>query len=151
MLSAATAEIPRWPNGDQIRILVVDDEQVVALPLAAGMIALGVQAKAAHNAKDALARLSEDSGIGVVVTDIRMPGGDGLALAQTILAEQDDNRAVEVILITGHARAEDVATAMAAGAMDLLQKPFRLGDAFPPVLRAMARASERRRSALPRA
>lgn len=128
-------------------VLVVDDEPVVAAQLAEGLAAFGIRTDFVHNASDALARLGADPSIGVVVTDIRMPGGDGLELAQSILAHRAQSAAMEVIVITGHATIDDAAEAVRTGVADFLRKPFRLAEAVQSVTKAMARAASHRQAA----
>jgi FixJ family two-component response regulator len=138
-------------NAEDMTVLVVDDERVVAEQLAQGLTAYGLPADFVENAQDALSRLATDPFIGVVVTDIRMPGQDGLGLAQAILSQRKDAAAVEVIMITGHATIEDATAAVRTGVADFLRKPFRLAEAFEAVSKARARAATRRQSARSRA
>jgi FixJ family two-component response regulator len=140
-----------WADGAPIGVLVVDDEIVVADQLAQGLAAYGMRTAFVHNAGDALAQLEADPGIGVVVTDIRMPGGDGLGLAQRILAQRPASAAVEVIIITGHATIDDATAAVRTGVTDFLRKPFRLAEAVQAVSKAMARVVTLRRDAQERA
>lgn len=140
-----------WANGAAIGVLVVDDEPVVAEQLAQGLAAHGLRTGFVHNATDALARLDADPGIGVVVTDIRMPGGDGLGLAQKILSQRPASAAVEVIIITGHATIDDATAAVRTGVADFLRKPFRLAEAVQAVTKAMARVVAHRAQASERA
>lgn len=140
-----------WANGEAIGILVVDDEPVVAEQLAQGLSAHGLSSSFVHNAADAMARLDADPSIGVVVTDIRMPGGDGLGLAQRILSQRPAHAAVEVIIITGHATIEDATAAVRTGVADFLRKPFRLAEAVQAVTKAMTRVVTERQQASERA
>lgn len=140
-----------WADGSTIGVLVVDDEPVVAEQLAQGLAAHGMRTGFVHSAADALARLDADPGIGVVVTDIRMPGGDGLGLAQKILAQRPPSAAVEVIIITGHATIEDATAAVRTGVADFLRKPFRLAEAAQAVTKAMTQVVTRRQDASERA
>lgn len=128
-----------------LHVLVVDDERAVARHLADGLRLLGHRTEVAHSAAEALALIDAAPKIGVVMTDVRMPGGDGLQLAQQLLRERRGLRAVEVILITGHAALDDAAAAARMGVSDLLRKPFRLADAAHAAtvaLRAAARARD---------
>lgn len=125
-------------------VLVVDDEPSVAGQLGEGLEASGFRVRVAHQAADALEMVRAFPEIAVVVSDIRMPGGDGLQLARDIHAACPDERAVEVIVITGHATIEDAADAVRSRVSDFLRKPFRLMAAVNSVERAMARALERR-------
>lgn len=140
-----------WANGGAIGVLVVDDEPVVAEQLAQGLAAHGLNTGFVHSAADAMARLEADPAIGVVVTDIRMPGGDGLGLAQRILSQRPASAAVEVIIITGHATIEDATAAVRTGVADFLRKPFRLAEAVQAVTKAMARVVALREQASERA
>jgi len=66
-------------------ILVVDDEPLLRMDLEDSLYIAGYQVVAAGNADEAVAILSQRNDIGLVVTDIHMPGSmDGLALLQTI-------------------------------------------------------------------
>jgi two-component system C4-dicarboxylate transport response regulator DctD len=88
-------------------------------------------------AESALARISADFA-GVVVSDIRMPGMDGL---QLFAALRERDAALPVLLITGHG---DVPTAVAAirdGAYDFITKPYAAED----LVRSVTRALDRRR------
>lgn len=74
---------------------------------------------------------------GVVVTDIRMPGMDGLKLHATLRARDAD---LPVILITGHGDVEMAVSALQDGAYDFIPKPF----ARERILASIARAAEKR-------
>lgn len=127
-----------------VSVLVVDDEASVAGHLADGLSLLGFRTSAVGSASQALACLASDPGIGVVVTDIRMPGGNGFALARDILAGQCSAQPVEVIFITGHASPDDATEALQVGVRDVLRKPFRLADAARAVERALGEVRLRR-------
>jgi two-component system NtrC family response regulator/two-component system response regulator AtoC len=131
-----------------LAVLIVDDEADIVTQLATGLKALGYRTLTAGSAAQALALLDGRGDIGVVLTDIRMPGGDGLGLARRIAAAQPDLAAVEVVLISGHGTIEDAAAAMRAEVVDFLHKPFRLREAGDAVGRALARAAARRGDAL---
>jgi two-component system response regulator FlrC len=77
-------------------------------------------------------------GFDLLITDLRMPGLDGMALLQRVRAEQPE---VEVIVLTAHGTVDSAVEAMKAGAFDYLQKPV----SGPAELRLLAaRALERR-------
>ena len=80
------------------KILLVDDEkdirEVLVLPLAD----LGYQIFEAENGKEALGKFREIQP-SIVLTDIKMPGMDGIELLQKI---KQENPETEVIMITGH-------------------------------------------------
>jgi len=130
-----------------LSILIVDDEVNVAAELADAAEDEGYTVHKANSAAAAVAILLEHDEIGVMISDIRMPDCDGLELTRRVLDGRNDTRALEVILITGHATLDDAVLAVRAGAFDFVRKPFRLQQIFEPVARASARAFGRRRVA----
>ncbi len=120
------------------RILVVDDEEGVRSFLAESLEIDGHHVEEAANGQEALERLRARS-FDLVLTDLRMPGMDGLELLQKVLAEQPE---VEFIVLTAHGNVENAVQAMKLGAFDYIQKPV----SGPAELRLLAtRALERRR------
>ncbi|MCC0014532.1 MAG: sigma-54-dependent Fis family transcriptional regulator [Hoeflea sp.] len=71
---------------------------------------------------------------GVVVSDIRMPGIDGLTLMRRILGIDPT---MPVVLITGHGDVQMAVEAMRAGAYDFIEKPFAANRLFSVVERAL--------------
>lgn len=138
---------PADDTQEDLSVLIVDDEPTLATTLAAGLEAARFRPVVATSARDALRRVAEDPGIGVVITDIRMPDCDGLDLAQRVLAERPEATALEVIVISGHATLEHATIAVRARVSDLLCKPFRLSVAAKAVRVAMDRARQRRAEA----
>ena len=130
-----------------LAVLIVDDDPDIADQLATGLATLGYRTLTAGSAEQALVLLAGRRDIGVVLSDIRMPGGDGLGLARRITAGRDDGAAAEVVLISGHGTIEDAAAAMRAEVADFLHKPFRLREVGEAVARAIARAASRREEA----
>ena len=81
----------------------------------------GLKVVACASGQEALSRLPKDYP-GVVVTDIRMPGMDGLALMQALHARDPEQ---PVVLITGHGDIDMAVQAMHDGAFDFLTKPYQ--------------------------
>jgi two-component system, NtrC family, response regulator AtoC len=101
-------------------VLVVDDDVAVGTVLVALLVQAGM--KAAHVASGAAALKSvEDSPPDVVVTDLRMPGMDGMQLLAHLTARRPE---VPVIVLTAHGTVPLAVDAMRAGASDFLLKPF---------------------------
>ncbi|MBR0681635.1 response regulator [Roseomonas eburnea] len=125
-------------------VLVVDDEPIVASELAAGLRDLGHEASHAVSAFAAMRILAARPEIGVLVTDIRMPGTDGITLARAAAEARGEAATLAVVLITGHATPEELALAMPDGTAELVRKPFRLRDIQAAIVRAQRRAAERR-------
>lgn len=128
-------------------IMIVEDDHAVAAGLSRGLAALGWGVRVARSAAEALSMLCQSPDISVVVTDIRMPNGSGLELAKAVMETRAEDVATEVIIITGHATADDVATALRLRACDFLHKPFRLIQVHGAITRAIARAEARRTAA----
>ncbi len=124
-------------------VLVVDDEPAILRHVADGLAACGFRVRAAGSIAEAQDLLAAAPEIAVVVSDIRMPGGDGLGFAAALARPGDERLAREVVLMTGHAGPDDDAAARAANIRDLLRKPFRLHDLVSAVQRAMARCLAR--------
>lgn len=129
------------------RALVVDDEAVVSRQLVDGLELSGFCVRGVASSAEALAALEADPTIAAVITDIRMPGLDGLALARRIMQDRDEEHAVEVVVMTGHATIDDAAAAVRTRVCDFLRKPFRLAEATRALRMALERAEARRRGA----
>ena len=126
------------------QILIVDDESSLLEELKDFLTLHGVVVGAAADGAQALAMLAADPAITVVLTDIRMPGLDGLGLANRVLQARGDADAIEVVLMTGHGAIEDAARAVRAGAFDFLRKPMELDELVAVLTRAHAKALARR-------
>jgi Response regulator containing CheY-like receiver, AAA-type ATPase, and DNA-binding domains len=102
------------------RVLLVDDEEELrrSTAQALGLSGLSVQAFASADQVLELIGYSFD---GVVVTDIRMPGMDGMTLLHRI---RELDAEIPVILVTGHGDVQLAVKAMREGAYDFLEKPF---------------------------
>jgi two-component system, LuxR family, response regulator FixJ len=99
---------------------VVDDDEAMRQSLEFLLDSAGFEVRLYESAKpllDALATLSR----GCVLTDIRMPGIDGLELLRRI---QANGKAVPVIVMTGHGDVPLAVEAMKLGAHDFVEKPF---------------------------
>src|SRR3954451_7680154 len=120
------------------RILVVDDEEGVRSFIAEVLEGEHNVVQTAADGDEAAAELDRQA-FDVVLSDLKMPGRDGLALLAKIRAEQPET---QVILLTAHGTVETAVSAMKSGAFDFLQKPI----GSPAELRLLvARALERRR------
>jgi two-component system response regulator FixJ len=116
-------------------VYLVDDDDAVRQSLAFLLMTSGYAVRSYASASSFLAEL-ESVRSGCVVTDIRMPGLDGLGL-QRILGERGCG--LPVIVMTGHGDVPLAVEAMKGGAVDFLEKPF--GDEV--LLAAVQSAMER--------
>ncbi|MCB9834183.1 MAG: sigma-54-dependent Fis family transcriptional regulator [Planctomycetes bacterium] len=103
-----------------LRILVVDDEDIVRESLTEWLRDDGHQVSAAPSARDAL-RLVAEQEFDVALVDIKMPRTDGLEL-QARLKEKAPN--LSVIIMTAYASVESAVRALKGGAYDYVVKPF---------------------------
>ena len=102
------------------KILVVDDDPVVGKSFNRVLTNKGYVVITAQNAQEALTKLQE-GGYDAVFTDIKMPGMDGLELAERVKAKQPWT---PVVIVTGYGTAANEARAKAAGVSAFLQKPL---------------------------
>ncbi len=115
---------------------IVDDDLAIRRSLTMLTEAAGLAARAHPDAESLLRRFDPHTA-GCVVTDVRMPGVDGLDLLRHLRQASSD---LPVLVITGHGDVPMAVEAMKAGACDFLEKPFD-SDVF---LDAVARALEQR-------
>jgi DNA-binding NtrC family response regulator len=135
------------------RVLVVDDDPALlqALPEALRLRMSGVTVDTADSAAAALDRISAEN-YDAIVTDIKMPAMDGLALLAEIRARRPDT---PTLMITGHGEYDLAVRALRGGAYDFIQKPIdrdRFVASLHRAIRAHAldRRVKARRSALER-
>ena len=102
-------------------ILIVDDESDIS-KLLARKLGDVYQVEIANNAAEAIARFG-DHPFPVVITDIRMPGIDGIALMQTLKSLHPET---EVILMSGYADHETILDALNTQAFAFVSKPLSL-------------------------
>ncbi|MEO8970995.1 MAG: hybrid sensor histidine kinase/response regulator [Ktedonobacteraceae bacterium] len=107
---------------DEPHILIVDDDLALlqALPHMIALRIHGVQVDTAASAQEAIERVQEDD-YDAIVSDIKMPGMDGLELLAKI---QHLRPEIPTLLITGHSDQELITQALRAGAYDFIQKPI---------------------------
>jgi two-component system sensor histidine kinase/response regulator len=105
-----------------LSILIVDDDLALleALPEALRLRMGGVTVETADSAATALDRMA-DRDYDAIVTDIRMPGMDGLKLLDEIRTRQPDT---PTLIITGHGDNDLAVHALRGGARDFIQKPI---------------------------
>jgi len=115
------------------KVLVVDDEESIREVCAALLDQLGYRAETAVDALEAIGRLHE-GGFDLVVTDLQMPGMDGVALLGRIRAAYPQ---LPVVISTGHATVETAIAALRTGATDFIRKPFSGEDFLQVVERAL--------------
>ncbi|WP_300458937.1 response regulator [Desulfobacula sp.] len=103
------------------KILIVDDEEIIVRLLSMSLRSDGYETVTANSGEQGLAVFKSESP-DIVVTDIKMPGMDGLELLKQI-KEIDPEK--EVIIVTGHGDIDSTITALQRGASDFINKPVR--------------------------
>jgi two-component system response regulator AtoC len=104
----------------KFKILVVDDEAIVRESLGDWLKDVGYQVFTAENGHKALEVIEREKP-GIMITDLVMPGMDGIELMKRAKAQQPK---IEVIIITAYASIPTAITAMKDGAYDYIEKPF---------------------------
>jgi DNA-binding NtrC family response regulator len=105
----------------KIRILVVDDEQDITDLLVRHLRFKGYDAVGENDPVKALKMVEEES-FNVIISDIVMPGMDGLELLRRI---KEYNGGIQVIMITGYVTMHNILTAMRRGAETVFFKPLK--------------------------
>ena len=116
------------------RVLVVDDKDNI-VKLLARILAPEFEVATASDGTRALALIAAHE-FDVIVSDIRMPGADGMVVLQETRRRSPET---EVILMTAFATVQAAVAAMKLGAYDYLQKPFEPDEAVIVVRRAVER------------
>lgn len=125
------------------KLLIVDDDPTVLSVMKKLAIGAGYTTFSVQSGEDALRTLETGEKIDVLITDVCMPGMDGMELLRKVKAGYPD---VEVIMVTGFGTLETAVQTLRHGAVDYLKKPFKV-DEF---LGAIERAVDHRRSDVPR-
>jgi signal transduction histidine kinase len=108
-----------------MRIVLVDDEEDILRSVGGLLVDFGHEVIPARDGAEALRLLEGRGGIGLIVSDIEMPGGDGIDLLRSVRARWPG---VPVILMTGHGDDDRTVAAFHYGAHDYVKKPIRLRD-----------------------
>ena len=125
---------------DEIRVLVVEDDENVRVGVEQAVALAGYPVAAYESASEALSQVAPGAPI-VVVSNLRMPGMDGMQLLERVLAIDAQ---IPVVLISGHADISTAVGAMRVGAYDFIEKPF----SSEHIAGRVARAVEKRRLTL---
>ena len=119
------------------RILIVDDEVIVCESGERILVEEGYTVDIALSGKEALQKMREHP-YDVVITDLKMPGIDGMEVLKTVRKEFADTL---VIMITGYSTVETAVEAMKMGAFDYIPKPFTPDEVAVVVRKALEQKS----------
>ncbi|MGM4915953.1 response regulator [Tardiphaga sp. 813_E8_N1_3] len=118
------------------RILIADDEESMRLLVGRAIAMDGHEIVTAEDGAEALEILTEQGGaFDLLLTDIKMPIMDGIALA---LATARDFPELTILLMTGYADQRERATGLNAIVHDVVTKPFSVADIRTAVADALA-------------
>jgi two-component system, NtrC family, response regulator AtoC len=129
---------------DVKRVLVADDELNMRRVLEAILRREGYDVVTAANGLEALGGMKD--GVHTVITDLKMPGLDGMGLLKRLSSEYPD---VPVVMITAHGSVESAVEAVKLGAFDYLEKPFEQEQIRQVVAKAISTYALARRDARP--
>lgn len=117
-------------------ILIIDDEPFIVEEIFEKLTFHGFHCFGAASAAAGLKLLISNPDISIVLTDIRMPGMDGLEFCRAVQQEIPAERNLVLLVMTGHAGVGEVLEAFKAGALDFLTKPITPGHLLHVVERA---------------
>jgi two-component system, OmpR family, response regulator CpxR len=121
-----------------VKVLLVDDEELFADTLASRLKLRGFKVQIALSGDEGVAKLKE-FGADVVVLDVLMPGRNGI---ETLQEMKEVSPLAEVIMLTGHGTIDTAIDGLRFGAYDYLLKPSETDDLVAKILRAYARKCE---------
>ncbi|WP_417310537.1 response regulator FixJ [Devosia sp.] len=128
-------------NTDTV-VHIVDDEEAVRNSLAFLLSGAGFAVRV-HESATAFLAIAADIQNGCLITDLRMPDINGVELLRRL---REDGTLLPAVVITGHGDVQMAVEAMKSGALDFIEKPFSDDVLIASISRAVATASERRRS-----
>lgn len=124
-----------------LHILVVDDDRVVLEVLRDVLSNWGYQVETAASGEEALGKIRSPGKFNILITDIYMPGMDGMKL---LSKAKEIDKYLEVIVITGHGSVETAVEAMRKGAFDYIHKPLHMDHMKLVVAKTVERSRLRR-------
>ena len=119
-------------------IWIADDDQSIRFVLEKALLRENLPTRSFTNVHDvltALASANDNNGPKVLVSDIRMPGGSGLALLEKV---KEKYPALPVIIMTAYSDLDSAVSAFQSGAFEYLPKPFDVSRAVELIRRAVS-------------
>ncbi len=108
----------------QLTVLIAEDEKNLALLLERVLSKEGYLIRLASDGEEAFRRISEEK-VDIVLTDIKMPGKDGIELLKQV---KELDASIEVIVMTAFATVDTAINALKMGARDYIRKPFDIEE-----------------------
>ena len=115
-------------------ILVIDDEEMVTLSMKKLLKKSGYEVDTSNSGTDAMKKIKE-SDFDLIISDIRMPGEDGIEIVKKIRAYLLDNKkeGIPEILITGYASEDKYKSAVELQVRAYINKPFDITELLQTV------------------
>lgn len=129
---------PAGTGGRRVEVLVVDDNPAMCDEYLELLTALGYVCSSATNGAEALMAIVASPNIGIVLTDLLMPGTDGMALLSDLQVRFSPHRPIVSIVVTGFPTLETAVEVMRVQALDFLVKPVSPRDLANALRRATA-------------
>ncbi|MCB1678229.1 MAG: nitrogen regulation protein NR(I) [Halioglobus sp.] len=123
------------------RVWIVDDDDSIRWVLERALHQAGIENESFADSGELLRRIGSEQPA-VIISDIRMPGTDGLELLQQLSEQYPD---LPVIITTAHSDLDSAVASYQRGAFEYLPKPFDLDEVVAVTERALAQAEERQR------
>ena len=133
-MNTPNGRTPLSPGGSRGRLLVVDDDADMLRLLSMRLGAAGYQVTAVGSAEAALSQLDIERPQ-LVLSDVRLPGRDGLALFDEVRSRHPS---LPVILLTAHGTIPDAVEATARGVFGYLTKPYEARELLEKIAQALA-------------
>ncbi|HCT40180.1 MAG: nitrogen regulation protein NR(I) [Moraxellaceae bacterium] len=127
------------------KVWIIDDDRSIRWVLERALAQEGMTSTVFDNGNAVLTRLAREQP-DAIISDIRMPGIDGIALLSKIRESHPD---LPVIIMTAHSDLDSAVSSYQSGAFEYLPKPFDVDDAIALVKRAVAHHHEQRQDAAP--
>jgi two-component system, NtrC family, response regulator AtoC len=128
-----------------VKLLLAEDDRIVRITVRDALEEAGYQVTECADGTRALAALDREP-FDIVLTDVRLPGVDGISLFRHARREQPE---AVVVLMTAFAAADDAVAVMREGARDYVQKPFEMDELVLRIGRVRDEIAFRRRMAAP--
>ena len=134
MMLQPSPDLARAAGSSPIRCVVVDDDPMVRRSVARMVESLGLACGEAGDGTEALEVLARAGDVPLVISDIQMPGLDGLALLRALREAHPDT---VVIMLSGLAEVQTAVECLQHGAIDYLSKPVLLDELRARVSQAL--------------
>jgi two-component system, NtrC family, nitrogen regulation response regulator GlnG len=123
---------------EQVKLWIIDDDRSIRWVLEKAFEKEGLNVRTFDNGDDALKELKHTQPT-AILSDVRMPGIDGLALLKLL---QEQYAGIPVIVMTAHSDLDSAVSAYQGGAFEYLPKPFDVDEAVAVTRRAIAHSHE---------